>query len=54
VSCSIGVAVSQAPADLDRLISWADGALYQAKEAGRNRVELAPPTQQTLKRSAHG
>ena len=52
VSCSIGIAVSQAPADLDRLISSADGALYHAKESGRNRVELAP--QPILRRSAHG
>jgi len=41
VSCSIGVAVSTTPADLDRLICMADSALYRAKSSGRNRVEIA-------------
>lgn len=44
VSVSIGLAdVSTFGADFDRLHSAADGALYAAKEAGRNRVMRAAP-----------
>gem|GEM_PF-1009368 len=44
VSVSIGLAdVATFGADFDRLHSAADGALYAAKEAGRNRVMLAAP-----------
>jgi len=44
VTCSIGVAVwNGAPeGDADSLIREADAALYRAKGAGRNRVEIAP------------
>ena len=42
VTCSIGVAVSPTPADLNLLICQADAAVYRAKSAGRNRVEIAP------------
>lgn len=45
VSVSIGLAdVSTFGVDIDRLHSAADGALYAAKEAGRNRVMRAAPS----------
>jgi GGDEF domain-containing protein len=39
VSVSIGVAVERA--DPDRLLADADAAVYEAKAAGGNRVELS-------------
>ena len=41
VTCSIGVAVGQGCGDGTDLVAAADAALYAAKRAGRNRVELA-------------
>jgi diguanylate cyclase len=40
VTASIGVAVWNGNASLDELIRRADNALYQAKAAGRNRVQI--------------
>ncbi|RQH08509.1 sensor domain-containing diguanylate cyclase [Paraburkholderia dinghuensis] len=40
VTCSIGVAVAAGTTDADALIRRADDALYRAKAAGRNRVEI--------------
>ena len=39
---SIGVATLQPAEDASSLYARADAALYAAKAAGRNRVELAP------------
>ena len=42
VTVSVGVSWTQAPQDLDVLLSAADTALYESKEKGRNTVSLAP------------
>ena len=39
VSLSLGVAICRAAVDIEKLLHAADTALYQAKHAGRNRVE---------------
>jgi diguanylate cyclase (GGDEF)-like protein len=39
VSLSLGVATAETSADIDKLLHESDTALYQAKNAGRNRVE---------------
>jgi diguanylate cyclase (GGDEF)-like protein len=41
VSLSLGAANGKASADLEKLLHAADAAMYQAKNAGRNRVEPA-------------
>ncbi|MGB7285020.1 MAG: GGDEF domain-containing protein, partial [Candidatus Acidiferrum sp.] len=45
VTASFGLAVFEGtqPTDFNRLISQADAALYTAKHAGRNRIEIAVP-----------
>jgi len=42
VTISVGVAMLQPSEKLEHLFSRADAALYRAKQAGRNRVEVAP------------
>jgi diguanylate cyclase (GGDEF)-like protein len=39
VTLSLGVATGESAADLEKVLSSADAALYRAKAAGRNRVE---------------
>jgi diguanylate cyclase (GGDEF)-like protein len=43
VTCSIGIASACANETLDSLIARVDAALYRAKAAGRNRVEVGLP-----------
>jgi len=43
LTCSFGVAEFSRGDDAQSLIERTDGALYQAKMNGRNRVEVAPP-----------
>ena len=49
ITVSLGVAVSegQNSFDAESLLQMADEALYRAKQAGRNRVELAGPPEHT-------
>src|SRR6185503_4562185 len=42
LTVSIGVAAHRGATSLAKLTEQADAALYRAKAAGRNRVELAP------------
>jgi diguanylate cyclase (GGDEF)-like protein len=44
VTCSIGVASALADETLESLIARVDAALYRAKAAGRNRVEVGRPS----------
>lgn len=43
VTVSIGAALQQGETEVDTLVARADGALYQAKRSGRNRVEWSQP-----------
>ncbi len=41
VTASFGVAASSGAGDVEELLASADSALYQAKDAGKNRVVVA-------------
>jgi diguanylate cyclase (GGDEF)-like protein len=43
VTVSIGLTAATSSDDLDRLLERADGAMYDAKEQGRNRVAVRNP-----------
>ncbi|MBV1888915.1 MAG: diguanylate cyclase, partial [Proteobacteria bacterium] len=43
-SASFGIAQAQPGMQLEQLIGQADKALYQAKERGKNRIEVFPVT----------
>ncbi len=43
VTVSVGVSTQSQPKSLSQLIGEADGALYCAKQEGRNRVVVYPP-----------
>ena len=47
VTVSLGVAAFPEAADADTLVAAADGALYEAKRAGKNRVKTAAPRRDT-------
>jgi diguanylate cyclase (GGDEF)-like protein/PAS domain S-box-containing protein len=53
VSASIGVAMSTPGSHADALVRKADAAMYAAKEAGRQRVELFDDAMHELARSRH-
>lgn len=44
VTVSVGVTLISPDHTMEAILSAADSALYRAKEAGRNRVETAPPS----------
>src|SRR6185437_725907 len=48
VTASIGIAAINKGDDGAQLLKRADGALYEAKRSGRNRVVTAPPAARTV------
>jgi GGDEF domain-containing protein len=54
VTASMGVATSKAKASAEQVVQAADKALYRAKAAGRNRIELASAPRRGARASTEG
>jgi diguanylate cyclase (GGDEF)-like protein len=52
VTCSMGVASSGELGEVEQLLRAADAALYRAKRSGRNRVEMAQPSEVTSQQNS--
>ena len=51
ITASIGVAALQPHETIDQLVARADEAMYQGKQQGRNRVNVAASNQQQTEKS---
>ena len=51
ITASIGVAALEPSETIDQLVARADEAMYQGKQQGRNRVNVAASNQQQTEKS---